>query len=291
MVRTNTQAAHAQRDIHTVDTTMTSTRSAAQPQPGSPAERGVRLLATVLIATAVLILGCATPPAPSPVRHSAAIGAPAPAAVTNAPAVAANQVEPATPPPTARHSWRKWTLAADVEPREWNYIVVHHSASDAGSAAAFDRHHREVNGWDGLGYHFVIGNGNGSADGLIEIGFRWPIQREGAHAGSTEHNQHGIGICLVGNFDRDQPTAAQMDALVELSADLLARFDIPLEGVIRHCECKQGVTHCPGKTFPWFEYLRQLRKAVYTTATAAHGTGSAGSRTNAGADLDLLMPQ
>jgi len=68
--------------------------------------------------------------------------------------------------------------------REWKYIVIHHSASASGCAAEFDRYHREKRGWEnGLGYHFVIGNGSGAGDGQIEIGNRWVKQIDGAHAG------------------------------------------------------------------------------------------------------------
>src|SRR5579864_1667285 len=47
-------------------------------------------------------------------------------------------------------------------------IVIHHSATHGGSAAAFERTHRTRLG--GLAYHFVIGNGSGAPDGAIEVG-------------------------------------------------------------------------------------------------------------------------
>jgi len=98
--------------------------------------------------------------------------------------------------------------------RDWKYVVVHHSASDSGSAAEFDKYHREQRGWEnGLGYHFVIGNGSGSHDGKIEIGNRWKRQIDGAHAGVKKYNHYGIGICLVGNFNKTYPTQAQMSSL------------------------------------------------------------------------------
>ncbi|KKO18072.1 MAG: N-acetylmuramoyl-L-alanine amidase [Candidatus Brocadia fulgida] len=98
--------------------------------------------------------------------------------------------------------------------RNWRYIVIHHSASASGSAAQFDKYHREKRRWEnGLGYHFVIGNGNGAPDGKIEIGNRWISQIDGAHAGVQEYNHYGIGICLVGNFNESYPTAAQMASL------------------------------------------------------------------------------
>src|SRR5687768_8035868 len=49
--------------------------------------------------------------------------------------------------------------------RRWNWIVIHHSATDNGSATSFDRSHR-ARGWDGMGYDFVIDNGRGAQDGL-----------------------------------------------------------------------------------------------------------------------------
>jgi len=92
--------------------------------------------------------------------------------------------------------------------RNWRHIVIHHSATATGSAASFDREHRE-RGWEGLGYHFVIGNGTGTGDGQVEVGYRWRNQQRGAHAGNLEYNEYGIGICLVGDFAPDgQPPRA-----------------------------------------------------------------------------------
>ena len=57
--------------------------------------------------------------------------------------------------------------------RDWKYIIIHHGASVSGSATEFDKYHREKRGWEnGLRYHFVIGNENGTPDGEIEIGNR-----------------------------------------------------------------------------------------------------------------------
>jgi len=127
-------------------------------------------------------------------------------------------------------------------------VVIHHSATPSGSAAAFDREHR-AKGWDELGYHFVIGNGNGTADGQIEIGPRWRKQKYGAHAKTPDnrYNEYGIGICLVGNFDGSLPTRAQMDALARLTAWLQAEYSIPAERVITHKDTKP--TACPGRLF------------------------------------------
>jgi N-acetyl-anhydromuramyl-L-alanine amidase AmpD len=134
-----------------------------------------------------------------------------------------------------------------VPDRQWNAIVVHHSASPTGGAAAFDKQHRQVNGWDELGYHFVIGNGTDTRDGLVEIGPRWLKQKHGAHCKTPGnfYNEHGIGICLVGDFEQQYPSAEQIEMLKKLITFLMNRYNIPPEHVYGHGELKS--TQCPGR--------------------------------------------
>ncbi|MCE9637896.1 MAG: peptidoglycan recognition protein family protein [Planctomycetes bacterium] len=133
--------------------------------------------------------------------------------------------------------------------RKWQYLVVHHSASAAGNAAAIDRWHKD-RGFDGLGYDFVIGNGTGSTDGSVEVGYRWKQQLIGAHAKTAANfmNEHGIGVCLVGDFTRTRPTAAQLRSLDRLCTFLAQYCGIPAENLRMHGEVKS--TECPGKYFP-----------------------------------------
>ncbi len=142
--------------------------------------------------------------------------------------------------------------------RHWKYIIIHHSGSYKGSASSMDRYHREERGWKhGLGYHFVIGNGKGSRNGLIEVGGRWNEQMKGAHAGSDEYNQYGVGICLVGNFETNRPTRAQISALVDLIKYLQECCNIPRRKILMHKRLK--ITDCPGKYFPYSEVMSRLR--------------------------------
>ena len=142
--------------------------------------------------------------------------------------------------------------------RNWRYIILHHSATDRGSAVEFDRMHRN-NGWDELGYHFVIGNGTGAGNGVIEIGSRWPKQKHGAHckvAGHPEYNDVGIGVCLVGNFDHYRPTEAQIESCARVVRFLQQRYHIPQGRIYGHGQLKP--THCPGRLFPYDEIFRRL---------------------------------
>jgi LysM repeat protein len=147
-----------------------------------------------------------------------------------------------------------------VEARRWNTIVVHHSASASGDARSINAFHTYVRRWpNGLGYHFVIGNGTGTPDGFIEAGPRWAKQMDGAHAKSPGNrvNQTGIGICLVGNFEETEPTDAQMEALVALVRRLQRRYNIPTRNVIGHRDVIKGYTVCPGRHFS-IERLREM---------------------------------
>jgi N-acetyl-anhydromuramyl-L-alanine amidase AmpD len=152
-------------------------------------------------------------------------------------------------------------LAAPVSPHKpdpnpasrWKYIVVHHSASDSGSAEVFGEWHRQK-GWKSLGYHFVIGNGAGSGDGEVEAGPRWADQSAGAHCltRGDEFNQHGIGSCLVGNFEQTRPTPAQLAALNDLIARLAREYHIRPENILGHNEAfaragETKTTQCPGR--------------------------------------------
>ncbi len=139
--------------------------------------------------------------------------------------------------------------------RKWDYIVVHHSFSNSGNAETFERCHKQ-RGWLGVGYHFVIGNGHGSGDGTVEVTFRWDQQLHGAHAGVKKYNEHGIGICLVGDFETGHPTSRQMASLVWLTNHLQEKCSIPTSGIYLHRHIKN--TSCPGKNFPFYQYISML---------------------------------
>jgi hypothetical protein len=137
--------------------------------------------------------------------------------------------------------------------RPWKFIVVHHSAQAEGSYEQIDREHRKIQGWDGCGYHFVIGNGTGSPDGQIEVARRWSNQKHGLHCKSATNpdvNEYGIGICLIGNFDDAPPSAKQIAATKALVAYLEERYKVPSGSVGTHGEMAGVASACPGKNFP-----------------------------------------
>jgi len=145
--------------------------------------------------------------------------------------------------------------------KDWTAIVIHHSGTETGNAAIFDRWHREGNHWEGVGYDFVIGNGTNSADGEVEVTFRWREQKMGAHCGTPDNwaNEDAVGICLVGNFNHTVPTTRQLRSLLKLTVFLQRRYEIPTGRIYGH-KTTPGArdTECPGRNFPMETFKSML---------------------------------
>jgi N-acetylmuramoyl-L-alanine amidase len=128
-------------------------------------------------------------------------------------------------------------------------IILHCSATLPGQecdAHTIDGWHK-ANGWDGIGYHFIV-----LPDGIIEYGR--PISIIGAHC--KGFNESSIGICYIGGYDHnskpaDTRTDAQKKALADICLSLYSAFPDSL--VVGH----RDLTHdrdCPCfDANPWFE--------------------------------------
>ena len=154
-----------------------------------------------------------------------------------------------------RPSWRarpasRARLSRATSP--WRWITVHHSVvrtEDTSPAASFDtvrgiqRDHMDSKGWGDIGYHFLIDPAGRVIEGRELI---W----QGAHAGG-QNNIGNVGICLLGNFDEDQPSRASIASLDRLVLELQGKLGIPRLNVRPHRAWKE--TACPGRhLMPWF---------------------------------------
>ncbi|KLU62662.1 N-acetylmuramoyl-L-alanine amidase [Peptococcaceae bacterium CEB3] len=145
---------------------------------------------------------------------------------------------------------------------DWQKIVIHHSASPTvvrrqGRAvpvnAAVIREWHLAKGWSDIGYHFVI-----LPDGTCEKGR--PLNRPGAHCRASQRNLLGIGVCLVGDFSKEEVPDAQLRGLLEKAETLLQAYHLTLDAVELHREVPGAVTECPGRYFPadlLFDGLRE----------------------------------
>ncbi len=166
---------------------------------------------------------------------------------------------PAEPKSGLSLAFQKVLDRTRVTPGRWDYIVVHHSATAMGTPQGMDQYHRNVRHMEnGLAYHFVIGNGNGMNDGQIAIGRRWTEQLNGGHLASEALNARSLGICLVGNFDRDPPSRRQLDSLEALTRYLMKRCNINRAHVKTHQQINTIGTRCPGRLFDDDAFLKRL---------------------------------
>jgi hypothetical protein len=204
------------------------------------------------------------------------------------------QIPPAPPPREVRPQVPKGGPGIALNEREliprggikrgrWNVIVVHHSANNNDTPRSMDEYHTKVRKWaNGLGYHFVIGNGVNTEDGRVYVGSRWKRQITGAHCKSSSgryfgawrknnyFNEHGIGVCLIGNFEQRRPTRKQLAALEQLTQFLCSRTGINPAHVYGHGD----VTHktlCPGRYLSG--KLPQVRRAVAQALAVKLDTG------------------
>ena len=115
-------------------------------------------------------------------------------------------------------------------------IVVHHSAlSQRDGPREIQRMHLKVKGYADIGYHYVIDGAGVSYEGR-------PINVRGAHTGGF--NTGSVGICLMGNFETDTPSAAQFSTLQSMIEWLRDGYGIT--HIAGHHDFQPGETVCPG---------------------------------------------
>ena len=123
------------------------------------------------------------------------------------------------------------------------YLIVHHSGMDHGEdpVAEIRKLHVETNGWDDIGYHFIILEDGTTVDGR-------PTDSVGAHC--LGYNAVSFGVCIAGFGDKATP--AQMFSLGRLYTRLRMVMPNGL-GIKPHNEFKNTI--CPGFSLPWEDFI------------------------------------
>ena len=178
-------------------------------------------------------------------------------------------------------------------------LFVHHTVTSpdgpdpdpAATVRAIYAYHVQGNGWDDIGYNFLI-----DAQGRVYEG-RWardyapgetPTGEDlnengvvGAHV--LNHNIGSAGIAMLGDFSNGEPTQAARDTLVKLMAWKADRHGIDVmgndpfttsEGVVEYFpnlagHRDAGQTECPGDRL--YPLLPGIREKVAAQVTAVHG--------------------
>ncbi|MGM0804673.1 MAG: peptidoglycan recognition protein family protein [Bacillota bacterium] len=123
----------------------------------------------------------------------------------------------------------KTSLTAYRSLNDITSIALHHSLTEEGDAHAFANYHIGTLGWSRMGYAFVI-----LKDGTIQWAADLAVKTP--HIGSS--NRTSLGICFVGDFRYNPPTAAQLASaygLLELLIKILPNIK-DAQGVWGHQE-------------------------------------------------------
>ena len=123
-------------------------------------------------------------------------------------------------------------------------IIIHCAATKVSMDIGYDeirKWHVDQNGWDDVGYHFIIRR-NGKLEKARPEGY------SGAHAPS--HNSRSIGICLVGGMADDGGpennfTLEQFLTLKDLVNMIMEKYSDITE-VLGHCDVQENKPNCPG---------------------------------------------
>lgn len=118
-----------------------------------------------------------------------------------------------------------------MKPNDVRIIILHHRGG-RGDIESIHLQHLK-NGWAGCGYHFYI-----RYDGKIYEGR--PTSFVGSHCNGN--NSKSIGICLEGNFLKEEPRPAQLTACKELVVYLKGKFK-NINNVLNHNDLYK--TQCP----------------------------------------------
>jgi hypothetical protein len=149
-----------------------------------------------------------------------------------------------------------------VESSDWSGIVIQHLGEPAGSVESVHRAHI-AGGLEGIGFHFIIGNGNGLGDGAVHASERWLNQTRSARPVSISPenwDKNVITICLVGNGNRRPFTERQILHLSRLVQRLQNELSIEETRVrlASEFESTANIPSSPGKFFAEAMFRSQL---------------------------------
>jgi len=128
------------------------------------------------------------------------------------------------------------------------FIVIHHSQRNIDSPKEIKKRHL-TRGWEDIGYHYLIKKNGKISKGRSK-------KYIGAHVKS--HNKNSLGICLIGNLDKNIPTRKQLEKLIKFLRKLSKKYKIPIENILGHREFPNVTKTCPGNLIK----MSLIRKAV-----------------------------
>jgi hypothetical protein len=173
--------------------------------------------------------------------HFVSVGAASPlptSAAGRAAAASQAQAQPGTPPPIIpRSAWGGDSVPPRVAPSygEVQVAFVHHTvtandytADQSGSIVlAIAKYHRDTNGWNDLGYNFVV-----DQYGQVFEGRAGGVDQAVVGAHAQGYNGLSTGIALLGTYSDVPASEAALQAIAQLIGWKMSLHGVPVEGQI-----------------------------------------------------------
>jgi hypothetical protein len=173
--------------------------------------------------------------------HFVSVGAARPlrtTAVGRAAAAGQAQAQPGTPPPIIpRSAWGGDSVPPRVAPSYGQVEVafVHHTvtandytADQSGSIVlAIAKYHRDTNGWNDLGYNFVV-----DQFGQVFEGRAGGVDQAVVGAHAQGYNDQSTGIALLGTYSDVPASEAALQAMAQLIGWKMSLHGVPVQGQI-----------------------------------------------------------
>jgi len=176
-------------------------------------------------------------------------------------------LSPSTPPPrphpvvsvTPREEWGARSPQTDrMVAHTVSRLTVHHAGTQSGITGpgqfrGWQSWHMSGQGWPDIAYHVLIG-----VDGTVYEG------RDPAFRGDTGTTYDTTGHFLVvveGNFEVEEPTAAQLESLKAVLAWAAEHYGVAPSTISGHGD--HAATSCPGRNLEGLIHSSELERAVH----------------------------
>jgi len=133
------------------------------------------------------------------------------------------------------------------------FIIIHHEAGNSGFHGVNEWHRQKWGFKSSLGYYIGY-------QLYLDKDKKWHRGRsdfeEGAHC--PGHNKDSVGICIMGNYQREIPRYDLMKLLEAKIDELRLKYGIPKENVLGDKEGRipSRPTECPCRLMPFIENYR-----------------------------------
>ena len=201
----------------------------------------------------------------------------------------AARAQSAQPPIVSREDWGAAACPPRADPSygEVKAAFVHHTVStndygpdeSAAMVLAMCRYHRNSNGWNDIGYNFLV-----DRYGTIFEGRAGGIGEAVVGAQAQGYNSQSTGIASIGTFSSGDQSEAGLRAVANLLGWKLGLHGVPARGRVTLASGGGSLNRYPAGSRPTFERISGHRDA---DATACPGDGLYGQLTRL---RDMVTP-